>query len=56
MTSGTTGITVGGAIGLGYVPVDRAAPGSQLTIDCRGKDVAAQVVKGPFYQRGREVS
>ncbi|HTE50337.1 MAG TPA: glycine cleavage system aminomethyltransferase GcvT [Kofleriaceae bacterium] len=56
VTSGTTGITVGGAIGLGYVPVDRAAPGSQLTIDCRGKDVAAQVVKGPFYQRGREVS
>ena len=52
VTSGTTGITVGGAIGLGYVPASRGAPGTQLTIDCRGKDVAATVVKGPFYQRG----
>ncbi len=52
VTSGTTGITVGGAIGMGYVPVASAAPGSELTIDCRGKDVAARVVKGAFYQRG----
>ena len=52
VTSGTTGITVGGAIGMGYVPVASAAPGSQLTIDCRGKDVSAEVVKGAFYQRG----
>src|SRR5688500_1840163 len=52
VTSGTTGITVGGAIGLGYVPTELGAPGTQLTIDCRGKDVAATVVKGPFYQRG----
>jgi aminomethyltransferase len=51
VTSGTTGITVGGAIGMGYVPADRAAPGTELTIDCRGKDVVATVVKGPFYQR-----
>jgi aminomethyltransferase len=51
VTSGTTGITVGGAIGMGYVPTGRAAPGTTLTIDCRGKDVTAQVVKGPFYQR-----
>ena len=53
VTSGTTGITVGGAIGLGYVPVERSAPGSELTIDCRGKDARAHVVKGPFYQRGK---
>lgn len=52
VTSGTTGITVGGAIGMGYVPVDRAAAGTELTIDCRGKDVTARVVKGAFYQRG----
>jgi glycine cleavage system aminomethyltransferase T len=37
---------------MGYVPVASAAPGSELTIDCRGKDVAARVVKGAFYQRG----
>lgn len=52
VTSGTTGITVGGAIGLGYVPVALSKADTQLTIDCRGKDVAARVVKGPFYKRG----
>jgi aminomethyltransferase len=52
VTSGTTGITVGGAIGMGYVPVARSTPGSELTVDCRGKDVTALVVKGAFYQRG----
>jgi aminomethyltransferase len=51
VTSGTTGITVGGAIGMGYVPVAWAAPGTRLTIDCRGKDVTAVVVAGPFYRR-----
>jgi aminomethyltransferase len=56
VTSGTTGITVGAAIGMGYVPVSHAAAGSALTIDCRGKDVTAHVVKGPFYQRGRGAS
>ena len=56
VTSGTTGITVGGAIGMGYVPVSHAAAGGALTVDCRGKDVTAHVVKGPFYQRGRGAS
>jgi aminomethyltransferase len=52
VTSGTIGITVGGAIGLGYVPVEYAKADTQLTIDCRGKDVTATTVKGPFYKRG----
>jgi aminomethyltransferase len=56
VTSGTTGITVGAAIGMGYVPVSHAAAGGALTVDCRGKDVTAHVVKGPFYQRGRGAS
>jgi glycine cleavage system T protein (aminomethyltransferase) len=51
VTSGGPGISVGGAIGLAYVPVGMAAPGTVLTIDCRGKDVAATVVKGKFYRR-----
>lgn len=50
VTSGTTGPTVGGAIGLGYVPTPRASPGDSLTIDCRGKDVSAVIVRGPFYK------
>jgi aminomethyltransferase len=52
VTSGAPGISVEGAIGLGYVPSGYAAPGSELTIDVRGKDVTARVVKGPFYKRG----
>jgi aminomethyltransferase len=51
VTSGGPGIVVGGAIGLAYVPSAKAAPGTQLTIDCRGKDVPATVVSGKFYKR-----
>jgi aminomethyltransferase len=51
VTSGGPGVTVGGAIGLAYVPPAYAAPGTVLTIDCRGKDVAATVVQGKFYKR-----
>ncbi len=51
VTSGGPGIVVGGAIGLGYVPVSHAAASTPLTIDCRGKDVVATVVAGKFYKR-----
>jgi aminomethyltransferase len=51
VTSGAPGITVGGAIGLGYAPAAYDQPGRSITIDCRGKDVTATVVKGPFYKR-----
>ncbi|HEX3764866.1 MAG TPA: glycine cleavage system aminomethyltransferase GcvT [Kofleriaceae bacterium] len=51
VTSGGPGICVGGAIGLAYVPVARAKPGSEILIDCRGKDTAATVVSGKFYKR-----
>ncbi len=51
VTSGGPGICVSGSIGLAYVPPASATPGASLTIDCRGKDVAATVVKGKFYKR-----
>ncbi|HVK76727.1 MAG TPA: glycine cleavage system aminomethyltransferase GcvT [Kofleriaceae bacterium] len=51
VTSGGPGISVGGAIGLAYVPSALSAAGTTLTIDNRGKDVAATVVKGKFYKR-----
>jgi aminomethyltransferase len=51
VTSGTTSPTLGVAIGMGYVPDGSSKPGSLLTIDVRGKAVAAEVVKGPFYKR-----
>lgn len=51
VTSGGPGIIVGGAIGLAYVPASHAKAGTQLTIDCRGKDAIATVVTGKFYKR-----
>ncbi|MEO8552050.1 MAG: glycine cleavage system aminomethyltransferase GcvT [Kofleriaceae bacterium] len=51
VTSGGPGISVAGAIGLAYVPARLAAPGTELSIDCRGKAVAATVVSGKFYKR-----
>jgi aminomethyltransferase len=51
VTSGGPGIFVGGAIGLAYVPTALTAAGTQLTIDCRGRDVPATVVSGKFYKR-----
>jgi len=53
VTSGGPGIMVGGAIGLAYVPSRLAAPGTKLTIDCRGKGAAATVVSGKFYKRAK---
>ena len=51
VTSGGPGVTVGGAIGLAYVPVAYAKAGTPLIIDCRGKDIPATVVSGKFYKR-----
>ncbi len=50
VTSGGPGISVAGSIGLAYVAPAVAATGT-LTIDCRGTDVTATVVKGKFYRR-----
>ncbi|HEY0709637.1 MAG TPA: glycine cleavage system aminomethyltransferase GcvT [Polyangia bacterium] len=51
VTSGSYCPTVDKNVGLGYVPTALAEPGQRLAIDCRGRFVAAEVVKGPFYQR-----
>ncbi len=51
VTSGTTGPTVGANIGMGYVPAASSEPGMSLTVDCRGKQARAEIVKGPFYRR-----
>jgi aminomethyltransferase len=53
VTSGTYGPTVEKNIGLGYVPAALAEPGGKLVIDCRGKMVEAEIVRGPFYKRGK---
>jgi aminomethyltransferase len=48
VTSGTMSPSLGKAIGLGYVPVDFASPGSEIAVMIRGKALKAVVVKTPF--------
>lgn len=51
VTSGSPCPTLGKNLGLAYVPVDRAAVGTRLAVDIRGKAIEAQVVSLPFYKR-----
>jgi len=52
VTSGTHSPTLGEAIGLGYVDAALAEPGSEVTIDLRGRERKARIVPKPFYKRG----
>jgi glycine cleavage system T protein (aminomethyltransferase) len=54
VTSGGPAPTLTQNVGMGYVPVRLDVPGTKLSIDCRGKRVNAEVVKGPFYKRGKK--
>jgi aminomethyltransferase len=38
-------------IGMGYVPAEHAEPGATLTIDVRGRERRAEIVKKPIYKR-----
>jgi len=49
VTSGTHSPMLDVGIGMGYVPAAHAAPNTQLTIDVRGKQRRARVVKRPIY-------
>ncbi|MCS7182691.1 MAG: glycine cleavage system aminomethyltransferase GcvT [Thermoanaerobaculum sp.] len=51
VTSGTMSPTLGKALGLGYLPVALATPGTEVWVDIRGQRVPAQVVEIPFYRR-----
>jgi len=51
VTSGTHSPMLDQGIGLGYVPAEHAAPGTELTIDVRGRPRSAGVVKKPIYER-----
>ncbi|MBE3599624.1 MAG: glycine cleavage system aminomethyltransferase GcvT [Limnochordaceae bacterium] len=56
VTSGTLSPVLQQGIGLGYVPVDRAAPGTALAVAIRDRLHPARVVKGsfvPIRTRGR---
>jgi aminomethyltransferase len=51
VTSGTMSPCLGIGIGMAYVPVERAAPGTELEIDVRGKIRPAVVKKKPLYRK-----
>jgi aminomethyltransferase len=51
VTSGTHSPMLDRGVGMGYVPAEAAAPGTELSIDVRGKSRRARVVKRPIYKR-----
>ncbi|MBI4200943.1 MAG: glycine cleavage system aminomethyltransferase GcvT [Chloroflexi bacterium] len=53
VTSGNYSPTLDRYIGLGYVSVSLASPGSRFSVDIRGKLVEAEAVHLPFYSRRR---
>ena len=55
VTSGTQTPFLKKAIGMAYVPIESALPGSDILIDIRGRASQARVVSLPFYKRRRTV-
>jgi aminomethyltransferase len=51
VTSGSLSPMLEVGIGLGYVPAAASAPGTELTIDVRGRRRGAEVVTKPIYKR-----
>jgi aminomethyltransferase len=51
VTSGSHSPMLDRGIGMGYVEASLADPGTELTIDLRGRERRAHVVKKPIYQR-----
>jgi aminomethyltransferase len=49
-TSGGFSPTLGASIGMGYLPADLAKPGTLLSVDVRGRELPATVVRRPFYR------
>jgi aminomethyltransferase len=53
VTSGAPSPTLGYGIGLAYVDVRFAEPGTKLELEVRGARVPVEVVKKPFYKRAK---
>jgi aminomethyltransferase len=51
VTSGTHSPMLDQGIGMGYVPAELAQPGTELTIDVRGRYRKARTVRKPIYRR-----
>jgi len=53
VTSGAPSTTCGVNLGLCYVPLSHAEPGTRIHIDIRGKACEAEVAPTPFYKRSK---
>ena len=51
VTSGSHSPMLDRGIGMGYVPTEQSEPGTELTIDVRGRDRTGRIVKKPIYKR-----
>jgi aminomethyltransferase len=51
VTSGSHSPMLERGIGMGYVEATLAEPGTELTIDLRGRERRARVVRKPIYKR-----
>lgn len=51
ISSGGHSPTLGSSIGMGFVPPELTAEGTELTVDVRGKPLPVRVVPRPFYKR-----
>ena len=53
VTSGSLSPMLDVGIGMGYIPAERSAAGTELVIDVRGKPRRAEIVKKPIYKKER---
>ena len=51
LTSGAFSPTLRLGIGMAYLPVELAAPGTLFAVDVRGRALPAEVVRRPFYRK-----
>ena len=56
VTSGSMSPCLEMGIGMAYVPVEDAAPGTDIEVDVRGKSRAAQIHDKPLYKKKKEIS
>jgi len=54
VTSGGYSPTLAVSIGMGFVPPNLAAEGTELAVDVRGRALPTRVVPRPFYKRPRD--
>jgi aminomethyltransferase len=54
VTSGSPAPYLQKNIGMGYLPIEHTAAGTEISIAIRGREVPARVVEMPFYKRTRQ--